>query len=204
MAKNIIITVDAKSNAVSVNSNTVGAIGENLQGLFIVEFCGADYIAGACWLEIDGDGEKGYIELKPSGNNTYTAPIKSGITKHAGNIKAQIRITQSEVDGDIPIFKSDMFNLNTIASINAIEEIPDEYPEWIDTANEKIAEMNALMADIEEKAESGYFSVKVVQETGQSTKEVMSQKAVTDALDDKVDNSALESISALEIENLFN
>lgn len=147
MAKNIIITVNAKSNAVKVNTPVVGAIGENLQGLFIVEFTDSDYIDGACWLEINSD-EKGYIELSPTGNNTYTAPIKSGITKYRGNIEAQVRITQAEVDGEVPVFKSDKFNLNTLASINALDEIPDEYPEWIDVANSKIAEINKAIADV--------------------------------------------------------
>lgn len=140
MAKNIIITVNAKSNAVKVNTPVVGAIGENMQGLFIVEFVNSEYISGVCWIEINSDGEKGYIELSPTGNNTYTAPIKSGITKYRGNIEAQVRITQAEVDGEVPVFKSDKFNLNTLASINALEEIPEEYPKWIDSANAKLAE----------------------------------------------------------------
>ena len=149
MEKNIIITIDAQSNAVKVNTETVGAVGENLQGQFIVDFCGTDYISGACWLEIQSDGEKGYIELSPSGK-TYTAPIKSGITKYSGSIEAQVRITQAEVDGETPIFKSDTFNLNTLASINALDEIPDEYPEWIDVANAKLAELNKAISKIEE------------------------------------------------------
>lgn len=149
MAKNIIITVNAKSNAVKVNTPVVGAIGENLQGLFIVEFTDSDYIDGACWLEINSD-EKGYIELSPTGNNTYTAPIKSGITKYRGNIEAQVRITQAEVDGEVPVFKSDIFNLNTLASINALEEIPEEYPKWIDSANAKLAECDEAIERMSE------------------------------------------------------
>ncbi len=147
MAKNIIITVNARSNAVKVNTEIVGAVGENMQGLFIVDFENG-FIDGACFLEIESVGEKGYIELSPS-DKTYKAPIKSGITKYNGNIKAQVRITQAEVDGEIPIFKSDTFNLNTLASINSLDEIPDEYPEWIDVANAKIAEINKAIEDVE-------------------------------------------------------
>lgn len=139
MAKNIIITVDARSNVVKVNTEIIGAIGENMQGQFIVEFCESEFISGSCWLEIESAGEKGYIELTKSGK-TYVAPIKSGITKYGGVIEAQIRITQAAVGEEIPIFKSDKFNLNTLASINALEEIPEEYPKWIDSANAKLAE----------------------------------------------------------------
>lgn len=147
MAKNIIITVNAQSNAVKVNTEIVGAVGENMQGLFIVDFDGG-FVDGACFLEIESAGEKGYIELSPSGK-IYKAPIKSGITKYSGNIKAQVRITQAEVDGEVPVFKSDIFNLNTLASINSLDEIPDEYPEWIDVANAKIAEINKAIEDVE-------------------------------------------------------
>lgn len=147
MAKNIIITLNAQSNAVKVNTETVGAVGENMQGLFIVDF-EKEFISGSCFLEIESAGEKGYVELSPSGK-IYTAPIKSGITKYSGNIKAQIRITQAEVNGEIPVYKSDVFNLNTLASINSLDEIPDEYPEWIDVANAKIAEINNALNEFQ-------------------------------------------------------
>lgn len=146
MAKNIIITVDAQSNAVKVSSRIVGAVGENMQGLFIVDFDGG-FVDGACFLEIESAGEKGYIELSPSGK-TYVAPIKSGITKYKGVIEAQVRITQAEASGEVPIFKSDKFNLNTIESINALDEVPDNYPAWIDIANAKIAEINDALSEL--------------------------------------------------------
>lgn len=160
MAKNVIITVNAKNNTVRVSTETVGAVGENLQGNFIVDFDGADFINGVCWLEIESDGEKGYIELSRSGK-AYIAPIKSGITKYTGTIEAQVRITQSEVDGETPIFKSDRFSLNTIASINALDEVPEEYPEWIDLANAKLAEVDEALDQIGEVAGNTYsFYVK--------------------------------------------
>lgn len=146
MAKNIIITVNARTNAVRVNTETVGAVGENLQGDFIVEFVGDNFISGSGWLEIESRGEKGYIELTQTGK-TYTAPIKSGITKYGGRIDAQVRITQAEVDGEIPVFKSDIFHLNTLESINSLEEIPDEYPEWVDRVNAKLEEIKDMELD---------------------------------------------------------
>lgn len=139
MAKNVIITVDAKSNAVKVDTEIIGAVGENMQGQFIVDFCGTEFVSGSCWLEIESADEKRYIQLTKSGQ-TYVGPIKSGITKYRGVIEAQIRITQASVSGEIPIFKSDKFKLNTLTSINAFEEIPEEYPSWIDSANAKLAE----------------------------------------------------------------
>lgn len=156
MAKNIIITVDAKSNAVKVDTEIIGAVGENMQGQFIIDFCGSDFISGSCWLEIESAGEKGYIQLTKLGK-TYVAPIKSGITKYGGVIEAQIRITQAAVNGEIPIFKSDKFNLNTLASINSLEEIPEKYPQWIDSANAKLAECDRAIEQMNEFAGKMYI-----------------------------------------------
>ena len=147
MAKNIIITVNAQTNAVKVNTETVGVMGENLQGQFIVDFVGASFVVGSAWLEIDSGNEKGYIELTRTGN-TYSAPIKSGFTKRGGRLTAQVRITQEEVDGETPVFKSDIFYLKTLESINALEEIPDEYSEWIDVADAKLAEVDRVIKEM--------------------------------------------------------
>lgn len=158
MAKNIVITIDTQSNAVKVNTETIGAVGENLQGQFIVEFKGTDYIGGVCWLEIKSGKEKNYIELTPS-EKVYMAPIKSGITKYQGVIKAQIRITQAGVDGENPIFKSETFSLNTLESINALEDekIPEEYPTWIESANAKLAELEEAISRVEASGGKTYI-----------------------------------------------
>ena len=147
MAKNIIITVDAESTAVKLNTDILGVKGENLQGQFIVDFKGDGFVGGSCWLELKCGKEKGYIELARDGN-TYKAPIKSGVTKFYGTIEAQVRITQTAVEEDTPIFKSDTFTLRVLDSINAVDEITDEYPDWIDTANAKLAEIEQAIAEV--------------------------------------------------------
>lgn len=145
MAKNIVITIDAQSGIATVNRDIIGAVGENLQGQFIVEFKGTEHVAGICWLEIKNGVDKGYIELSPKGR-IYVAPIKSGITNYTGKIEAQVRITQSYADDEIPIFKSNVFSLKTLESINALEEIPDEYPDWITIVNAKLAEIDNIIS----------------------------------------------------------
>lgn len=142
MAKNIIITVNAKSSSVQLNTDILGVVGENLQGNFIVDFVGENFVQGSCWLETDLGAEKGYISLEASDERTYKAPIKSGVLKQYGTVEMQVRITQTAVADDIPIFKSDTFKLTVLPSINAMDEIPDEYPEWIDIANERLAQLD--------------------------------------------------------------
>lgn len=170
MAKNIVITVDAQSGAVVVNNDIIGAVGENLQGQFIVEFKEvADYISGVCWLEIKNGEYKGYINLTPMGK-IYVAPIKSGITNYSGNIKAQVRITQSGEENDIPIFKSNVFILKTLESINALEEIPDEYPGWIETSNAKLAELEKAISSSGQRTYTKQLEKKDFKHVGLSQK----------------------------------
>ena len=147
MVRNIIVTVDAESRQVRTNTNILGVVGENLQGYFIVDFKGNGFVDGSCFLELQIGKEKGYVALSRE-NNTYKAPIKSGITQTAGLIEAQVRITQTEVEDDTPIFKSDTFELRVLESINAVDEIADEYPDWIDQANAKLAELEQAIAEV--------------------------------------------------------
>ena len=219
MAKNIIVSVNAADGSVYTNEQSLGISGENLAGQIIVEFFNGEFVDGTASIEIERGDEKGFIEMtKDVDTKTYRLPIKSSLLSTVGEIKAQVTITQTKKGTEIPVFKSKIFTLTVGEAINATATIPEEYPTWLETANAKIAEMDALMADMEEKVESGYFNGKdgatgatgatgpqgpkgdtgatgpqgpkgdaggtapVVQTTGQSTESVMSQKAVTDAI----------------------
>lgn len=153
--RDIIITVDPKTRKVKTNALVIGVAGENLQGNFIVDFVGDDFIDGACWLEFAIGKKKTYCELTRE-ENTYYCPIKSGITQYAGTIETQVRITQT-ADESTPIFKSDKFLFSVLDSINATEELIDKYSNWFEEADAKIAEVDEALADLDEKVESGYF-----------------------------------------------
>lgn len=168
MAKNIIITVDAESRQVQTNTAILGVVGENLQGEFIVDFNGDGFIDGSCFLELKIGKQKGYVALTKE-NSTYKAPIKSGITQTAGVYEAQVRITSVAVDDDTPIFKSDTFELQVLESINAVDEIPDEYPEWIDIANAKLAEIDQAIAETKGLTGRAYIKDFVKSDFSQAT-----------------------------------
>lgn len=159
MEKNINITVNTISRKVCTDTKLLGIKGENLQGYFVIDFEGKEFIEGAGWLETQIGEIKGYIALTRE-NNTYKAPIKSAITQATGVVQLQVRITQGTLADDTPIFKSDIFTLTVLDSISAVDEIPDKYPEWIETANAKLGEIDDALAELTE-AEKGFVPVEL-------------------------------------------
>ena len=158
MAKNIIVSVNAADGSVYTNEQSLGISGENLAGQIIVEFFNGEFVDGTASIEIERGDEKGFIEMtKDVDTKTYRLPIKSSLLSTVGEIKAQVTITQTKKGTEIPVYKSKIFAITVGEAINATATIPDEYPTWLEMANAKIAEMDALMTDMEEKVESGYF-----------------------------------------------
>lgn len=139
--KDVIIKI-YKDSSVYTENGTLGINYENIQGKLVFEFVD-EFIDGTAYLEFERKFEKGLIPMNKVGK-TYEIEIKSSLLKEIGNIELQLRITQDEVPNGIPVYKSKVFTLEVLDAINATSEIPDEYPEWIDLANEKIKEMDNL------------------------------------------------------------
>ncbi len=147
--KDIIITVNKKTRKVKLNTDILGVVGENLQGQFIIDFDN-ELIDGACFLLCGKpDGESGYIAMtKDASKKIYTAPIKSSLLTQTGNIFLQVKITQNSIDDEIPIFKSVVFSMAVESAINAETVIPEEYPDWEEVANAKLAEIDKALEDV--------------------------------------------------------
>lgn len=161
MAKDIIVSVNAADGSVYTNARSLGINGENLGGQIIVEFFNGEFVNGAARLDIQRGNETGYVEMtKDADTKTYRLEIKTSLLAVVGIIKMQVNITQTKKGEEAPVFKSKVFELNVEESIETSAVIPEEYPTWIQTANAKIAEMDALMDDMEQKVESGYFNGK--------------------------------------------
>lgn len=161
MANDIIISVNAKTGEIYKSAPVLGINGENVAGQIIVEFFNGDFVDGTAKLDIQRGNEAGYVEMtKDANTKTYRLEIKKSLLAVVGVIRMQVNITQTKKGEEIPVFKSKVFELNVEESIEASAVIPEEYPTWIETANAKIAEMNALMDDMEQKVESGYFNGK--------------------------------------------
>lgn len=139
--KDVIIKI-YKDSSVYTEIGIIGINYENLQGKLVFEFVD-EFVDGTAYLEFERKFEKGLIPMNKVGK-TYEIEIKSSLLKEIGNIELQLRITQDSIPSGIPVYKSKVFTLEVLDAINATSEIPDEYPEWIDLANEKIKEMDNL------------------------------------------------------------
>ncbi len=152
--KDIVINIQNSSRKVLVNNDVLGSVGENLQGNLIVDFVD-EFINGHCSLDCQlPDGKCGCIEMtQDAKNKIYIIPVKSSLLQTAGTISLQIKITEHGEDDEIPIFKSEIFELIVNESINATQEIADEYEEWINIANEKLAEVEDAITKTEQLSE---------------------------------------------------
>lgn len=166
--KDIFINIKNKTRQVAISNEVLGIVGENCQGNFVVDFAG-DFIDGVGWLETQCGDTKGYIVLeKDSTNKTYSVPIKSCLLTKAGEMEFQIRITQNKVADEVPIFKSDIFKLLVLDSINAVEEIPDKYPDWLEVATAEIEELSSKVDTLDEDLQSEISNRQTADETLQN------------------------------------
>ena len=139
--KDVIIKVYS-DGSVYTAKDSLGINYENLQGKLKFIFV-SGIVKGTAYLEFERNDEKGYI-LMDENDQGYEIDIKSSLLKEQGNISLQLRITEDENPNGTPIYKTKIVTLEVLEAINATAEIPDEYPEWIDIANEKIKEMDNL------------------------------------------------------------
>lgn len=158
--KDLIITICADTRKVKFNRGFIGLTGENLQGNIVVDFTDkADFVNGEASFEIEQHGKRYTILMeRDATNKVYKLPIYSSLLGYACTLKCQVNIRQEETADGIPVFKSEIFQLPCYEALNATEGIPEQYESFIDAANAKIAEMDALMDDIENKVASGYFN----------------------------------------------
>lgn len=160
--KDIVLSISNRTRAVTLNSDVLGVVGENLQGRFYIDFNG-EFIDGACFLLCEmPNGESGYIAMeKDTRKKVYFAPIKSSLLTVAGYISLQVKITKASVDDEIPIFKSQVFKMTVESTVEAQAVIPDTYPDWEVVANAKLAECDEAIERMNAVAGNMYsFSVK--------------------------------------------
>lgn len=144
MRKDILITANSKTSMVRLPQSRLGINGENLQGNLILKF-EDEFVDGIAIIEIQRGNEKYYLSMTQD-EDKYVLPILSSLLSVAGIINMEIRIT--EAGNNIPVWKSNIFFLKVEEAINATTEIPEEYPQWIDTANAKIIEINHAIDEV--------------------------------------------------------
>lgn len=130
--KDIIVNIDNNTNEIKLNNTNVGVDGENLVSRLVFKFSDK-FIDGYARVEYLKDTEKNYINIDKE-NDTYVLPINNVLTKR-GTMYLQLIITEEENDFGIPIFKSKKFPVIISDSINAVDEAPKGYDDWITKGN---------------------------------------------------------------------
>ncbi len=149
MRKDVIINIDVLNKDTNLNDTfSIGISGENLQGNLIFKL--SEPIIGIGWLLIEYENTTSYIRLD---NNitydSYYVVIKNTLLNE-GITKVQLRITETENQYGVPVFKSSIKYLTVSDGINAILEEPDEYPSWLDQANSKILQIDDKISEAED------------------------------------------------------
>lgn len=162
--ENINIIIEKSSRKVNLFKSVIGNDGENLQGDLVFSFSD-EFVNGQGRLEIIlPDKTKNYIILDKV-NETYKIPILSAVT-HTGRINMQLVITEGVDENEIPIFKSNTFYMVVGNSINFVGNEPENYSEWMDTANTKLNQMDNF--DIDVSKEGTVATVTITDRTGTS------------------------------------
>nr|DAT77104.1 MAG TPA: hypothetical protein [Caudoviricetes sp.] len=159
----IIITVDTSTGYASCDNSVIGIRCQNLQNKLI--FVMTKKIKGIAWVEIKQGEKKTYTILNET-ETGYETNILSGLLTDS-TLEVNLRITETENPNGIPVFVSTIVSFIVLDSINASEQMPEEYPSWLDVANAKIQEIENVNIE-SERIDTGVL-IKTTDNQGQTT-----------------------------------
>lgn len=159
----IIIKVDTETGRAVSNTELLGIKGQNLQNKLIFKM--SEKIKGIAWCEVRQDNTLSYIALKEN-NTGYEANILSSLLT-TSSVDVNLRITETENSSGVPVFVSSIVSFVVLDSINASEQMPEEYPSWLDIANAKIQEIENVNIE-SERIDTGVL-IKTTDNQGQTT-----------------------------------
>lgn len=147
MIKNNILINTETRNIKKRDYDFLGVAGENSIEQLVFKLTA--FINGTAILEIEkyntnNQLETYFIELDQK-DESYILEVKSSLLDVAKDVKMQLHITTENME----VFKSKAFPMHVYEQIKATETVPEQYAEWIDTANAKIAQMNNLKQTLE-------------------------------------------------------
>lgn len=145
--KEILIKVSKATKMIYLDTKTIGVDSENLQSNLVFTFTD-EFIDGEGRLEYQTDARKDYFILEKE-EDKYVLPLRN-VFMLKGKINLQLVITEAENEDGVPVFKSNIFYVYVGDSINAVEEAPEGYALWIDTANAKLIELDKFVDTIKE------------------------------------------------------
>ena len=170
---NILINDD---HTVNFDNDYAGLNKENLQGNIVFSF--KNFVDGQARAEIVIDNQDGYILLDKV-DNTYVLPIKSSLLT-GSDILMQLVIDEPQVGDEYPVWKSEAFLLKVGYSINSTNEIPEDYPSWIEILDGLRTEVEdatekALNVNIESEQLTNGVKVTTTNQNGEQTITIVPQ-----------------------------
>lgn len=170
---NILINDD---HTVNFDNDYAGLNRENLQGNIVFSF--KNFVDGQARAEIVIDNQDGYILLDKV-DNTYVLPIKSSLLT-GSDILMQLVIDEPQVGDEYPVWKSEAFLLKVGYSINSTNEIPEDYPSWIEILDGLRTEVEdatekALNVNIESEQLTNGVKVTTTNQNGEQTVTIVPQ-----------------------------
>lgn len=196
MNKDFIININSKtSDFICVNSFN-GVDGENLQGNIIFNL--SEEITGIGRVEVRSGCESFIVSEVERDGTKFTMPIKSNLLNNE-YLSLQLVITQSVDNNEVAIFKSKIIYLKVNKSINAESEEPSVYIQWIDIANQKLAQVDNVNAEMTEN-QDGDIEISITDKNGVTNTETIDiqSKINTHNLDETSHPSLVQRIEYLE------
>lgn len=148
------ITLNTATRKCTADKYFLGYEGENNINKLIFKFEDG-FRDGLGVLNVKREEEKGYLELEKVGD-TYELEVKSALLSKIGEITFQL--TVNEPSGTV--IKYDAFSMVVKDSIDTDVEMPEDYPNWIDMANAKLAELDETISEVKIAKENGEFNGK--------------------------------------------
>lgn len=196
MNKDFIININSKTSDFICVNRFNGVDGENLQGNIIFNL--SEEITGIGRVEVRSGCESFIVSEVERDGTKFTMPIKSNLLNNE-YLSLQLVITQSVDNNEVAIFKSKMIHLKVHKSINAESEEPQVYLQWIDIANQKLAQVDNVNAEMTEN-QDGDIEISITDKNGVTNTETIDiqSKINTHNLDETSHPSLVQRIEYLE------
>ena len=196
MNKDFIININSKTSDFVCVNRFNGVDGENLQGNIIFNL--SEEITGIGRVEVRSGCESFIVSEVERDGTKFTMPIKSNLLNNE-YLSLQLVITQSVDNNEVAIFKSKIIYLKVNKSINAESEEPSVYIQWIDIANQKLAQVDNVNAEMTEN-QDGDIVISITDKNGVTNTETIDiqSKINTHNLDETSHPSLVQRITNLE------
>jgi hypothetical protein len=136
------VTLVTETRDCIIYSNFLGFHGEDNANKLVFTFAD-EFIDGIATLHLERGKEKGNLTLDKVGE-TYELLVKNSLLTEVGEIKFQLSLTTAD---NFFIFRD--FVMHVDESIVSDSSIPEDYPTWVETANQKIIELDEEIAKSE-------------------------------------------------------